>query len=86
MKLPINFEQFSKDPVKGLFFLVILAVGYLYVDNRMNYTAQIENCGVQVRELSQKIDVLEIMLHRSDSTLARATAKLEMLNEINLQK
>jgi hypothetical protein len=86
MKLPINFEQFSKDPVKGLFFLVILAVGYLYVDNRMNYTAQIENCGVQVHELSQKIDVLEIKLHKSDSTLARATAKLEMLNDINSQK
>ena len=86
MKLPINFEQFSKDPVKGLFFLVILAVGYLYVDNRMNYTSQIENCGVQVQELSQKIDVLEIKLHRSDSTLARATAKLEMLNEINSKK
>lgn len=86
MKLPINFEQFSKDPVKGLFFLVILAVGYLYVDNRMNYTSQIENCGIQVQELSQKIDVLEIKLHRSDSTLARATAKLEMLNEINSKK
>lgn len=86
MKLPINFEQFSKDPVKGLFFLVILAVGYLYVDNRMNYTSQIENCGIQVQELSQKIDVLEIKLHKSDSTLARATAKLEMLNEINSKK
>lgn len=86
MKLPLNFEQFSKDPVKALFFLVILAVGYLYVDNRMNYTSQIENCGIQVQELSQKIDVLEIKLHRSDSTLARATAKLEMLNEINSKK
>ena len=86
MKLPINFEQFSKDPVKGLFFLVILAVGYLYVDNRMNYTDQIEKCGVQVHELSKKIDVLEIKLHKSDSTLARATAKLEMLNSIKEQK
>jgi outer membrane murein-binding lipoprotein Lpp len=86
MKLPINFEQFSKDPVKGLFFLVICAVGYLYVDNRINYTNQIENCSQEVHTLSAKIDILDEKLHKSDSTLARATAKLEMLNELNQKK
>lgn len=82
MKLPISFEQFSKDPVKGLFFLVICAVGYLYVENRMNYTSQIEKCDVNVEHLVKKVDVLEDKLKKSDSTLARAGAKLEMLSEI----
>lgn len=82
MKLPINFEQFSKDPVKGLFFLVICAVGYLYVDNRMNYTNQIEKCDSKVTELTIKVDALEDKLRKSDSTLARAAAKLEVLNEV----
>jgi hypothetical protein len=82
MKLPISFEQFSKDPVKGLFFLVICAVGYLYVENRMNYTSQIEKCDVNVEHLTKKVDTLEDRLRKSDSTLARAGAKLEMLSEI----
>ncbi len=82
MKLPINFEQFSKDPVKGLLFLVLLAVGYLYVDNKMNYQGQVENCGQTVDKLTIKIDALEERLRKSDSTLARAAAKLEILNEI----
>ena len=82
MKLPISFEQFSKDPVKGLFFLVICAVGYLYVENRMNYTSQIEKCDVNVEHLVKKVDTLEDRLRKSDSTLARAGAKLEMLSEI----
>lgn len=82
MKLPITFEQFSKDPVKGLFFLVICAVGYLYVENRMNYTSQIEKCDTNVENLTKKIDTLEDRLRKSDSTLARAGAKLEMLSEI----
>jgi hypothetical protein len=30
--MPISFEQFSKDPVKGLLFIVLIAIGYLYVD------------------------------------------------------
>jgi hypothetical protein len=82
MEMPINFKDFAKDPVKGLLFLVILAVGYLYVDNKMNYTSQIEKCGVNVEQLTKKVDLLDEKLRKSDSTLARAGAKLEMLNEI----
>ena len=81
MKLPINFDQFSKDPVKGLLFITILTVGYLYVDNKMNYQAQIENCSVKVEKLTLKIEILEDKLRKSDSTLARAAARLEVLNE-----
>jgi hypothetical protein len=82
MKLPIDFKQFSKDPVKGLLFLVLSAVAYLYVDNRMNYTNQIEKCDKKVTELTAKITNLEERLRRSDSTLARAAAKLELINEM----
>ncbi len=82
MNLPIDFKQFSKDPVKGLLFLVIAAVGYLYIDNRMNYTGQIEKCDANVVILTQKVDTLEEKLRVSDSTLARAASKLELLYEI----
>jgi len=82
MKLPITFQQFSKDPVKGLFFMVILAVGYLYIDNRLNYTSQIDKCEEMTIQLTKKVDILEEKLRKSDSTLARAAAKLEMINEL----
>lgn len=82
MEMPINFKEFSKDPVKGLLFLVILAVGYLYVDNKMNYTSQIDKCGINVEQLIKKVDLLDERLKKSDSILARAAVKLEMLNEI----
>jgi hypothetical protein len=82
MEMPISFKDFAKDPVKGLLFLVIIAVGYLYVDNKMNYTSQIEKCGINVEKLTKKVDLLDERLRKSDSTLARAGAKLEMLNEI----
>lgn len=82
MEMPISFKEFSKDPIKGLLFLVILAVGYLYVDNKMNYTSQIDKCGINVEQLTKKVDKLDERLKKSDSTLARASTKLEMLNEI----
>lgn len=82
MKGPISFEQFAKNPTMALFFLVTLAVGYLYIDNRINYTTQIEKCSERVIHLENKIDHLSIRLYRSDSILARTTARLEILNEM----
>jgi hypothetical protein len=78
----MSFKEFAKDPVKGLLFLVIIAVGYLYVDNKTNYTSQIEKCDINVENLTNKVDLLDERLKKSDSTLARAAAKLEMLSEI----
>lgn len=82
MALPVSFEQFAKDPLKAIMFLVVCAVGYLYVDNKMNLNTQIEKCDKNVQELNVKIDNLEERLRKSDSTLARAGAKLEMISEI----
>lgn len=82
MKLPVTFEQFAKDPVKGLLFIVIVAVGYLYVDNRMNYTSQIEACSTEQVVLRQELNTVKEQLRRSDSTMARAAAKLELLSEL----
>ena len=72
MKGPISFEQFAKNPTMALFFL----------DNRINYTTQIEKCSERVIYLEDKIDHLSIRLYRSDSILARTTARLEILNEM----
>jgi hypothetical protein len=82
MALPVSFEQFAKDPLKAIMFLVVFAVGYLYVDNKMNLNSQIEKCDKNVQEVYKKVDVLEERLRKSDSTFARAGAKLEMLAEI----
>jgi hypothetical protein len=77
--MPISFEQFSKDPVKGLLFIVLAAIGYLYVDGKMNYTKQIDACNIEVVILNQKIDKLTEHIRRSDSTLGYMISKVEML-------
>lgn len=82
VKSPISFKDFAKDPVKGLLFMVILAVGYLYLDNRTNYTSQIEKCEKNVIELNVKVDKLQERVHRSDSIMAVATARLEAITGV----
>jgi hypothetical protein len=82
IKPPISFKEFSKDPVKGLLFMVIIAVGYLYVDGKVNYTSQIKNQGVKIEVLETKVDLLSNQLRRSDSALGAAVAKINLLQEL----
>lgn len=85
-KMPITFEQFSKDPVKGLLFIVIMAIGYLYVDGKLNYQGQIEKHEAKIVVLEDKIDLLTTSLKRSDSALAVAVTKLEILTQMHNSK
>jgi hypothetical protein len=80
--LPISFEQFSKDPVKGFLFITLIAIGYLYVDQKMQYTEQIERQGSKIEKLEAKIDALSIQLKRSDSLLSATTSKILVLQEL----
>lgn len=93
MKLPIDFKSFAKDPVKGLLFIVLSAVGYLYYDNKSSYKeqmdeykVQIESCDGRVKQLEDKLEIKTEKLRRADSTMAIAVARLEVLNEINKVK
>ena len=36
VKPPISFKEFSKDPVKGLLFIVLIAIGYFFSYFRIN--------------------------------------------------
>ena len=79
MKLPITFEQFSKDPTKGLLFLVIVAIGYLYIDIKLSNADLIGKYDERVATQDQKIELLTEHVHRSDSTLGYMISKVEML-------
>ena len=78
MKLPNTFEQFSKDPTKGLLFLVIVAIGYLYVDIKLSNSDLIGKYDERVAGQDQKIELLTEHVRKSDSTLGYMISKVEM--------
>ncbi len=80
--LPISFSEFAKEPVKGMLFIVVIAIGYLYVDGKINYTSQIEKQGQKIDALELKIDNATLNLKRSDSLLSASLAKLTTLQEL----
>ena len=80
--LPISFNEFAKEPVKGLMFICLVAVGYLYVDGKVNYSNQIEKQGQKIEVLETKLDVLTNQLRKSDSALSSAMSKIATLQEL----
>ena len=83
MKLPVSFNQFKKDPVKALLFITLSAIGYLYIDNKMNYQGQVENCQQRTEQLEDRVQVLNDRMRQADSSLAVATTKLQVLVKLN---
>jgi hypothetical protein len=65
-----------------MLFLVIIAIGYLYIDGKINYTSQIEKQGLKIDALELKIDNATMNLKRSDSLLSASLAKLTTLQEL----
>lgn len=80
--LPISFKEFAKEPVKGLMFICLVAVGYLYVDGKVNYSNQIEKQGQKIEVLETKVDLLTNQLRKSDSALSAAVSKIATLQEL----
>ena len=82
VKPPISFKEFSKDPVKGLLFIVLIAIGYLYVDIKMSNTNIQEKQNQKIEVLETKIDILTQQLRKSDSSLSAAMSKIQVLQEL----
>lgn len=82
IKPPVSFKEFSKDPVKGLLFIVLIAIGYLYVDIKLSNEEIIAKQDAKIIVLETKIDLLSAQLRRSDSIAASLSSKLSLLQEL----
>lgn len=79
MKMPVSFDQFQKNPVAAIAFIALVAIGYLYIDQKMINSEVDDRCQTRVSELEVKVDKYVEHIRRLDSALAYTSAKNEML-------
>lgn len=77
--MPVSFDQFQKNPVAAIAFIALVAIGYLYVDQKMTNGKIDDRCQTRVAELEVKVDKYVEHIRRLDSALAYTSAKNEML-------
>ena len=82
IKPPITFKEFSKDPVKGLLFIVLIAIGYLYVDNKVVTKDHAAKQDIRINRLEVKVDTLTNELEKVIGQAAATNAKLEILESL----
>jgi hypothetical protein len=63
-------------------FLVLIAISYLYIDVKSTFKEQISSQNEKVLKLEEKVDVMQVVLRRTDSSLAAATSKLSTLEQL----
>jgi fumarate reductase subunit C len=47
----ISFKDFVKNPIVALLFICLIAIGYLYLDNKTTLTNQVVNLQEEVKTL-----------------------------------
>lgn len=82
MKLPITFEQFRKNPIAAVTFLMFVVVSYLYIDQRNTTNEIITELRTERAIQAEKIDRLTIQLRKTDSALAVAVTELRVLSQL----
>jgi hypothetical protein len=78
MKMPVSYEQFVKNPIVGLMFLCISALGYLYLSSSSDKNSSLEQCNERVVKLESDKELLSLHLRKRDSALAYASAMLTL--------
>lgn len=57
--VPVSFKEFAKDPVKAILFLAVVAIMYLYIDNKLVYMNQIEKQEIRIEKLEAQVTELQ---------------------------
>jgi len=81
-KLPVSYEQFVKNPVAAVAFCMLLAVGYLYIEQKSTYNDIIVKQGRELDILKIEVSELKERIRRSDSLLSAATSKIGVFQQL----
>jgi hypothetical protein len=84
--LPISFKDFAKNPVVGTLFIVLIAIGYLYVDVKTTFKDQAKSQDFRIEKIEGRLDLVQEALRRSDSAKAVSTTQLKTLQELGAIK
>jgi hypothetical protein len=66
----ISFDQFSKNPISAVAFLMLGVVGFLYYESENTKKELIVNCKKENEVLATKVEKMQNNMKRSDSLVS----------------
>jgi len=86
MKLPVSFNEFSKDPSKAVTYLMLFAVVFLYLRMENQDKAVNTGCEDRLTRCEVKLDQMGKMLKTQDSLSASLRSELNTYKKIGVIK
>jgi hypothetical protein len=75
----ISYKDFLRNPVIGILFLSLIAISYLYIDNKTTYRDVIETQEVRIVKLETTVEKLQKEITRRDSVIMIINSRLSQL-------
>lgn len=75
----ISYKDFLRNPVIGILFLSLIAISYLYIDNKTTYRDVIETQEVRIVKLETTVEKLQKEITRRDSVIMVINSRLSQL-------
>ena len=75
----ISYKDFLRNPVVGILFLCLIAISYLYVDNRTTYWDLITDQEKRILKLETTVDRLQKEISRRDSVIIMVSTRLNQI-------
>ena len=75
--LPVmSYKDFLRNPVIGILFLSLIAISYLYIDNKTTYRDVIETQEARIVKLENTVEKLQKEITRRDSVIMLINSRL----------
>jgi len=78
MKLPIDFEQFKKDPSKAITFLLLFVVVALYARSESQYRSANKVCEQRLERCESELRKMSSMLKSQDSLCSALVTEIKI--------
>jgi hypothetical protein len=78
MKLPIDFEQFKKDPSKAITFLLLFVVVALYARTEAQYRSANKVCEQRLERCESELRKMSSMLKSQDSLCSALVTEIKI--------
>ena len=76
---PMSYKEFLRNPIIGILFLSLIAISYLYIDNKTTYMDVIQKQEARIIKLENSVEKLQREITRRDSVILLVNTRLNQI-------
>jgi hypothetical protein len=76
---PMSYKEFLRNPIIGILFLSLIAISYLYIDNKTTYKDVIQKQEARIIKLENDVEKLQREITKRDSVILLVNTRLNQI-------